>query len=62
MGLYMFESGYVSLGLPKVACIDSDKLLYKTEARFMFTHSISSRLMQIENVGLTYNANRHLLS
>lgn len=37
MGLYMFVSGYVSLGLPKVSCIDNDKLLYKTEARFMFT-------------------------
>lgn len=57
MGLYMFESGYVNLGLPKVSCIDNDELLYEMEARFMFIHSISSRLMQIEDVRLTYNAN-----
>lgn len=57
MGLYMFESGYMNLGLPKVSCIDNNELLYEMEARFMFIHSISSRLMQIEDVRLTYNAN-----
>lgn len=57
MGLYIFESGHVNLGLPKVSCIDNDELLYEMEARFMFIHSISSRNMQIEDIRLTYNAN-----